>query len=155
MLLLAACGDGGEQTSRSRDGGSEASSAELRQIEIAVEDLDARIARLEAATEELLELLNDEAALLRDLPELIEDLQRRRALLAAAADGLLGGVLAPTSRSTFLDTLGIEEEEWIFHAASTGLKRPSTTTAWWPTRGCCCRPRSKVEQSMTTRIPAG
>ena len=26
--------------------------------------------------------------------------------------------------------------------ASTGLKRPSTTTAWWPTRGCCCRPRS-------------
>ena len=26
--------------------------------------------------------------------------------------------------------------------ASTGLKRPSTTTACTPTRGCCCRPRS-------------
>ena len=22
------------------------------------------------------------------------------------------------------------------------LETPSTTTAWWPTRGCCCRPRS-------------
>ena len=114
VLLFAACGDGGEQTSRLRDGGSEASGAELRQIELAVEDLDRRLERLEAATEELLELLGDDAALLRDLPELIDDLQRRRALLGAVAEGLLEG--APSQEAEryacdFIDLADCPEEE--------------------------------------------
>ena len=38
--------------------------------------------------------------------------------------------------------------------ASTGLKRPSTTTAWWPTRSCCCRPRSAQHLGLQQLVDA-
>ena len=86
LLLVAACGDGGEQTSQGRDGGPELSRTELRQLELAIADLGARIERLEAATDELLAALGDEAATLGDLPALIEELRARLTAIEVFAE---------------------------------------------------------------------
>ena len=82
-LLLAACGDGGEQASREREGGSGASSAELTELELALARLDARLTRLEDAVDELIVLVGD-ASLLRDLPELVAELRLSSALIDVA-----------------------------------------------------------------------
>ena len=82
-LLLAACGDGGEQAPRERDGGSGASSAELVELELALARLDARLTRLEDAVDELTVLVGD-ASLLGDLPELVAELRIRSALIDVA-----------------------------------------------------------------------
>ncbi len=84
VLLLTACGDGGEQAARDRDGGSEASSAELAELELALATLNARITRLESAVEELTRLLGGDTALLGDLPELLEELRLSSALFEVA-----------------------------------------------------------------------
>ena len=84
VLLLAACGDGGEQASRDRNGGSEASSAELAELELALATLNARITRLESAVEELTRLLGGDTTLLGDLPDLLEELRLSSALFEVA-----------------------------------------------------------------------
>lgn len=84
MLLLAACGDGGEQASRDRNGGSEASSAELAELQLALATLNARITRLESAVEELTRLLGGDTTLLGDLPDLLEELRLSSALFEVA-----------------------------------------------------------------------
>lgn len=83
-LLLAACGDGGEQASRDGNGGSGASSAELAELELALATLNARLTRLEDAVEELTHLLGGDTALLGDLPELLEELKLSSALFEVA-----------------------------------------------------------------------
>ena len=83
-LLLAACGDGGEQVSRDGAGGSEASSAELAELELALATLNARITRLESAVEELTRLLGGDTTLLGDLPDLLEELRLSSALFEVA-----------------------------------------------------------------------
>ncbi len=83
-LLLAACGDGGEQAPRESGGGSEASSAEIAELELALARLNARLTRLEAAVEELTRLLGGDVALLGDLPELLEELRLSSALFEVA-----------------------------------------------------------------------
>ena len=83
-LLLAACGDGGEQSARDRNGGSGASSAELAELQLALATLNARITRLESAVEELTRLLGGDTTLLGDLPELLEELRLSSALFEVA-----------------------------------------------------------------------
>jgi len=83
-LLLAACGDGGEQAARDGDAGSGASSAELAELELALATLNARITRLESAVEELTRLLGGDTTLLGDLPELLEELRLSSALFEVA-----------------------------------------------------------------------
>ena len=82
-LLLAACGDGGEQAPREREGGSGASSAQLTELELALARLDARLTRLEDAVDELTVLVGD-ASLLGDLPELVTELRLSSALIDVA-----------------------------------------------------------------------
>ena len=85
LLLVAACGDGGEQPSRQRDGSTELSGAERRQLEVAIAELEVRILRLEAATEELLAVLGDGAVTPGDLPALVEELRNRLAAIEVFA----------------------------------------------------------------------
>ena len=84
VLLLVACGDGGEQAARDGNGGSGASSAELAELELALATLNARITRLESAVEELTRLLGGDTTLLGDLPELLEELRLSSALFEVA-----------------------------------------------------------------------
>ena len=83
-LLLAACGDGGEQAPREREGGSGASSAELAELELALARLDARLTRLEQAMDDLNVLVGGDASLLGDLPALLAELRLSGALLDVA-----------------------------------------------------------------------
>lgn len=84
VLMLVACGDGGEQAARDGNGGSGASSAELAELELALATLNTRITRLESAVEELTRLLGGDTTLLGDLPDLLEELRLSSALFEVA-----------------------------------------------------------------------